>query len=106
MKIAAETYTVIPPPSEGEIILLIAGLKIVLDLDEARGLTAELIGGMKAACAVERVGERIAPLANELDLVEAPAVAPSLAEAGKPEPKDTLPAVKSKNAPAPLDLPA
>src|SRR6266481_4285501 len=86
MKIAAESFTVIPHPSEGEISVLIAGLKIVLDLDEARALTAKLISGMKAACKVERIGDRIAPPSKELALVEATAVAPSLAKAGEAKP--------------------
>jgi hypothetical protein len=118
MKIAAESFTVIPHPSEGEISVLIAGLKIVLDLDEARSLTAQLISGMKASCKVERIGDRIARPSTELAVVEAPAVAPNLAEAGKAKPADPpsaepaagqetksgLPTFKPVGEAAPLDL--
>jgi hypothetical protein len=119
MKITAENFTVIPHPGEGEISILVAGLKIVLDLDEARTLTTQLIGGMRAVCKVERVGDRIARPSTELVVVDTPAVAPSLAEAGeaKPagveppsagqamiEPKSAVPAFKLKSASPPLDL--
>jgi hypothetical protein len=72
LKVASESFTVVPHPADGEISLLIGGLKIVLDLDEARALTAQLISGMKAICRVERVGDRIARSNPDLAVVDAP----------------------------------
>jgi hypothetical protein len=72
LKVASESFTVVPHPADGEISLLIGGLKIVLDLDEARALTAQLISGMKAICRVERVGDRIARTTPDLAVVEPP----------------------------------
>jgi hypothetical protein len=47
MRVSAESFTVIPDPMRGEISLLIAGLNIVLDLDEARELARQLLSGMQ-----------------------------------------------------------
>jgi hypothetical protein len=80
LKIATESFTVVPHPADGELSLLMCGLRIVLDLDEARALTAQLISGMKAICRTERVGDRIAR-APEPSVVDEPAVRqPAMAE--------------------------
>ena len=96
MKVASESFTVVPHPADGEISLLIGGLKIVLDLDEARALTAQLISGMKAICRIERVGDRIARTTPDLAVIEPPfgASAPQPAlEALTAPPAPTPPAV-------------
>ena len=49
MRVTSESFTVIPNPLQGEISLLIAGLNIVLDLEEARELTRQLRTGMQVA---------------------------------------------------------
>jgi hypothetical protein len=86
LKVASESFTVVPHPADGEISLLIGGLKIVLDLDEARALTAQLISGMKVICRVERVGDRIARSTPELAVVEPAAGALTPAGIGPPAP--------------------
>jgi hypothetical protein len=102
LKVASESFTVVPHPADGEISLLIGGLKIVLDLDEARALTAQLISGMKAICRVERVGDRIVRNAPaELAVVEAPlGVAAARPAVGVPADGEASP-----DAPAPAFLP-
>jgi hypothetical protein len=49
MRVTSESFTVVPYPLQGEISLLIAGLNIVLDLEEARELTRQLRTGMQVA---------------------------------------------------------
>ena len=49
MRLTSERFTVIPYPRQGEISVLIAGLNIVLDLEEARELTRQLRTGMQVA---------------------------------------------------------
>jgi hypothetical protein len=49
MRVTSESFTVIPNPLQGEISLLIAGINIVLDLEEARELTRQLRTGMPVA---------------------------------------------------------
>jgi hypothetical protein len=46
MRVRQENFTVIPYPEQGEISVLIAGLNVVLDLDEVRELTRQLLSGM------------------------------------------------------------
>ena len=49
MRVTPESFTVIPDPMQGEISLLLAGLTIVLDIEEARELTRQLRTGMQVA---------------------------------------------------------
>src|SRR5262249_30978380 len=49
MRVTSESFTVVPYPRPGEISVLIAGLNIVLDLEEARELTRQLRTGMQVA---------------------------------------------------------
>lgn len=76
-----------PHPADGELSLLMCGLRIVLDLDEARALTAQLISGMKAICRTERVGDRIsrAPEPSLVDepVLRQPAPEPAVASASR-----------------------
>ncbi|MBV8654251.1 MAG: hypothetical protein JO255_22515 [Alphaproteobacteria bacterium] len=109
MKVASESFTVVPHPADGEISLLIGGLKIVLDLDEARALTAQLISGMKAICRIERVGDRIARTTPDLAVIEPPlgasVAAPALgAPMAQPAPSPSAGAEAAATAPtfAPL----
>jgi hypothetical protein len=69
MKVTSESFTVIPYPLRGEISVLIAGLNIVLDLEEARELMRQLRTGMQVAepAPDHIVGplERTAPIATK-----------------------------------------
>jgi hypothetical protein len=49
MRVTSESFTVIPYPLQGQIGVLIAGVNIVLDLEEARELTRQLRTGMQMA---------------------------------------------------------
>jgi hypothetical protein len=49
MRVTSESFTVIPHPQQREISVLIAGLNIVLDLEEARELKRQLRTGMQVA---------------------------------------------------------
>ena len=69
MRVTSESFTVIPNPLQGEISLLIAGINIVLDLEEARELTRQLRTGMQVAePAPDHITgplERTAPIATK-----------------------------------------
>jgi hypothetical protein len=69
MRVTSESFTVIPNPLQGEISLLIAGINIVLDLEEARELTRQLRTGMQVAEPapdhITRPLERTAPTAKK-----------------------------------------
>jgi hypothetical protein len=72
MRVTSENFTVIPHPSQGQISLLVAGLNIALDLEEARELTRQLLTGMQVLGRVERAPDRVArppertaPIADE-----------------------------------------
>jgi len=59
MRVTPESFTVIPDPMQGEISLLVAGLTIVLDVEEARELTRQLLSGMQKLSRADRAPDRI-----------------------------------------------
>lgn len=108
MKIASETFTVLPHPADGEISLLIAGLKIVLGRDEARALIAQLLSAAKAISGGERLGGR-GPRPAAKPVREPAAEIGAAPEPCKPEPSESLPAKDSRVAHEPplvLTVPA
>ena len=67
MRVASESFTVIPHPQQGEISVLIAGLNIVLNLEEARELMRQLRAGVAEPAPDHITGllERTAPIATK-----------------------------------------
>src|SRR5262249_10540207 len=72
-RVTSEGFTIIPHPLHGEISLLVAGLNIALDLEEARELTRQLLTGMqmlgraeRAPGAALRSPKRTAPIAGDM----------------------------------------
>jgi hypothetical protein len=59
MRVTPESFTVIPDPMQGEISLLVAGLTIVLDIEEARELARQLLSGMQKLSRADRAPDRI-----------------------------------------------
>jgi hypothetical protein len=59
MRVTSESFTVIPHPLQGEISLLLGGLNIALDLEEARALTRQLLAGIQVLGRVERAPDRV-----------------------------------------------
>ena len=67
MRVASESFTVIPHPQQGEISVLIAGLNIVLNLEEARELMRQLRARVAEPAPDHITGllERTAPIAKK-----------------------------------------
>ena len=59
MRVTSESFTVIPHPVQGEISLLVGGLNVALDLEEARALTRQLLTGIQVLGRGERAPDRV-----------------------------------------------
>ncbi|HZS83057.1 MAG TPA: hypothetical protein VFA50_09295 [Stellaceae bacterium] len=69
MRVQSESFSVLATPDDGTISLVIAGLRIVFNADEARRLRTQLIGSMHAIDE-KRVPDRLASR-RDLALAEA-----------------------------------